>query len=150
MYFVNREVLEDRLRYINKVLEYLKEQQNAPSSIQEILACERAIHMSIEAILDVGNQIIDGFIMRDPGSYEDIIHILQDEQVISSQEEEQLISYIKLRKALLSDYDKLQATTIWEVFQGSKEALHAFPMKVNSYLDESLGPVNAFIPDKKK
>ncbi|GAA3319942.1 hypothetical protein GCM10020331_028930 [Ectobacillus funiculus] len=30
--------------------------------------------------LDVGNAIIDGFIMRDPGSYEDIIDILVDEK----------------------------------------------------------------------
>lgn len=36
-------------------------------------------------MLDVGNAVIDGFIMRDPGSYEDIIDILQDEKVISEE-----------------------------------------------------------------
>ena len=30
--------------------------------------------------------MIDGFIMRDPGSYEDIIDILMDERVISAEE----------------------------------------------------------------
>ena len=30
--------------------------------------------------------MIDGFIMRDPGSYEDIIDILMDERVISEED----------------------------------------------------------------
>ena len=34
-------------------------------------------------MMDVGNLMIDGFIMRDPGSYEDIIDILIDEKVIT-------------------------------------------------------------------
>lgn len=148
MYFVNREVLEGRLRYIQQVEQYMKEQEQAPSSLQESLACERAIHMCIEAILDVGNQIIDGFIMRDPGSYEDIIHILEDEQVITKQQEQELISIIQMRKALLSEYDKLDTDLIWDAYQSSKEAIAHFPQQVQSYLEQSLGPVNAFIPEK--
>ena len=41
--------------------------------------------MTIEAILDVGNSMIDGFIMRDPGSYDDIIDIMEDEKVITEE-----------------------------------------------------------------
>ena len=37
----------------------------------------------IESIIDVGNTMIDGFIMRDPGGYEDIIDIMEDEKVIT-------------------------------------------------------------------
>ena len=35
----------------------------------------------MESMMDVGNLMIDGFIMRDPGSYEDIIDILVDEKL---------------------------------------------------------------------
>ena len=47
------------------------------------LALERMVQISIDSVLDVGNAMIDGFIMRDPGSYEDIIDILLDEKVIT-------------------------------------------------------------------
>ena len=43
--------------------------------------------------------MIDGFIMRDPGSYEDIIDILIDEKVIANEKEKpfkELISYAKI------------------------------------------------------
>ncbi|MCG6197821.1 DUF86 domain-containing protein, partial [Anoxybacillus sp. LAT_38] len=49
-------------------------------------AMERALHLSIEAVIDVGNALIDGFIMRDPGSYSDIVEILRDERVISDEQ----------------------------------------------------------------
>lgn len=45
-------------------------------------ALERIVHLLIENVLDVGNAMIDGFIMRDPGSYDDIIDILVDEKVV--------------------------------------------------------------------
>ena len=48
----------------------------------EKLALERVNYLLIESIIDVGNSMIDGFIMRDPGSYEDIIDILVDEKVM--------------------------------------------------------------------
>ena len=59
---------------------------------------ERITHNTIESFMDVGNLIIDGFIMRDPGSYDDIIDILIDEKVIASEMEKpfkELFSYVK-------------------------------------------------------
>ncbi|MEB4616704.1 DUF86 domain-containing protein, partial [Leucobacter sp. M11] len=54
-------------------------------SEMEKLGLERIGHTLIESVLDVGNSMIDGFIMRDPGSYEDIIDILLDEKVINDE-----------------------------------------------------------------
>ncbi|MFK4997329.1 DUF86 domain-containing protein [Bacillus sp. N9] len=58
----------------------------------------------IEAILDTGNAMIDGFIMRDPGSYEDIVHILLDEKVITDQLSVALKELILYRKMLVQQY----------------------------------------------
>ena len=41
--------------------------------------------------------MIDGFIMRDPGSYDDIIDILEDEKVIQSEQAIPLKAFISLR-----------------------------------------------------
>ena len=42
--------------------------------------------------------MIDGFIMRDPGSYEDIIDIMEDERVITTEMAVPLKKVIELRK----------------------------------------------------
>ena len=82
MYFVNRSEIEQILDYYNEVLEVLDKQPQYSNKLIDRLALERSIHVLIEVILDVGNKMIDGFIMRDPGSYYDIIDILIDEKVI--------------------------------------------------------------------
>ena len=42
--------------------------------------------------------MIDGFIMRDPGSYDDIIDIMEDEKVISSEMADPLKKVIGITK----------------------------------------------------
>lgn len=59
MYFVDREELTFKLAYINQLSQVLEESEG--------YALERIAHMLIESVVDVGNMIIDGFIMRDPG-----------------------------------------------------------------------------------
>jgi uncharacterized protein YutE (UPF0331/DUF86 family) len=144
MYFVDRNQLEERLRYIENLLSFLGTRSSLPVSQQETLSFERAIHMVIEAMLDVGNQMIDGFIMRDPGSYEDIIDILEDEQVLEEREARLLVQWIRLRKRLVTQYTQLDTETLWIVYNQTKEALIQFPLRVRTYLDDQLGPVSAF------
>lgn len=42
--------------------------------------------------------MIDGFIMRDPGSYDDIMDILVDEKVVTEEEGTHLKQFISYRK----------------------------------------------------
>jgi uncharacterized protein YutE (UPF0331/DUF86 family) len=144
MYFVDRDELEERLRYIESLLSFLGTRSSLPVSQVETLSFERAVHMIIEAMLDVGNQMIDGFIMRDPGSYEDIIDILEDEQVVGEDEARLLIQWIRLRKRLVTQYTHADTELLWIVYNQTKEALIQFPLRVRTYLDEQLGPVSAF------
>lgn len=72
------------MQFIEHLLKEYKELK--VDSYQEKLALERLVQLLIESIIDVGNMMIDGFIMRDPGSYEDIIDILEDEKVIPQSE----------------------------------------------------------------
>ena len=148
MYFVDRNVLEHRLAYMQELLSFLDQRSTIPQVNVEQLAVERAIHLLIETILDVGNQMIDGFIMRDPGSYEDIIEILMDEQVLTKHQGGQLISFILLRKELVSRYWQVDHTHLWLTFSSSRQALEQFPSNVRSYLEEHLGPVSAFLPNQ--
>ena len=85
MYFVDRIKIEQMLRFLETQLERLEEKKEWNQDEFAQLALERMVQISIDSVLDVGNAMIDGFIMRDPGSYEDIIDILLDEKVITNE-----------------------------------------------------------------
>lgn len=107
-------------------------------------ALERIMVSVIEGILDVGNAMIDGFIMRDPGSYEDIIDILEDEKVVSVSLAEQLKILVRLRKVLVQEYLDIDHHDLKnKLFQG-KDAVLSFCPAVRHYLENELGPVSAF------
>jgi uncharacterized protein YutE (UPF0331/DUF86 family) len=143
VYFVDREKIEKTLQYMEQQL-YLLEERNQWISPVEKLALERIGHVVIESILDVGNSMIDGFIMRDPGSYEDIIDILLDEKVITEEMNTNLKTVINLRKLLVQEYILIEGKVVEETLQGQLGILKLFPEKVRTYLHDELGPVSAF------
>ncbi len=83
----------------------------------EFYALERIAHLIIDCVLDVGNAMIDGFIMRDPGSYEDIIDILMDERVISEEDGQGMKEIILLRKMLTQDYIQMNHDELYKTIQ---------------------------------
>ncbi|WP_188389718.1 DUF86 domain-containing protein [Priestia taiwanensis] len=145
MYFVDREKIEATLQTLEKmVVTFTTYEWNREPLYN--LALERIVHISIESILDVGNMMIDGFIMRDPGSYEDIIDILEDEKVITCKGAEALKHVIGLRKMLVQEYVAISHELVEEVYKREYETLDAFPADIRRYLEKELGPVSAFKP----
>jgi uncharacterized protein YutE (UPF0331/DUF86 family) len=143
MYFVDREKIETTLQFIEKQI-HLFSSQDKWSSPLEKAALERLTHMMIEAFLDVGNAMIDGFIMRDPGSYEDIIEILIDEKVISADDGQSLKVIVQYRKILVQMYTEVDHLELKEQFTKHLHALEEFPTNIREYLQNELGTVTAF------
>src|SRR5690625_4895185 len=71
MYFVDRSKIRETVSHIDDLLS-IYEDIRVKTAIGQ-LSLEHLTHVLIESIIDVGNMMIDGFIMRDPGSYQDII-----------------------------------------------------------------------------
>ena len=143
MYFVDRQKIEQILGFLEKQLGLFEGHDNWDGDLSELIA-ERLIQTSIDSVLDVGNAVIDGFIMRDPGSYEDIIDILQDEKVISEEKAIQFKKVLPLRKMLVQDFIEVNHTELHAVFSENIEAFKQFPDLVRNYLTNELGPVSAF------
>ncbi|PEL95569.1 DUF86 domain-containing protein, partial [Bacillus pseudomycoides] len=99
MYFVDRKKIEQMLVILERATNTFQEKKIYETEF-EFYALERIAHLMIDCVLDVGNAMIDRFIMRDPGSYEDIIDILMDERVISAEEGQGMKEIILLRKML--------------------------------------------------
>jgi len=143
MYFVDRDSIEETLVFLDRQLELFKNHSQWVTEIEKA-ALERLTHTILEAILDVGNMMIDGFIMRDPGSYEDIIDILDDEKVITKEMHEKFIDLMQYRKMTVQQYTKVDHEVLNQAFLKSIAALDLFSGKVREYLTNELGPVSAF------
>ncbi|MFE8696680.1 DUF86 domain-containing protein [Cytobacillus sp. FJAT-53684] len=143
MYFVDREKIETTLQYLEQQFSLFEMIKEWHSPIEKA-AMARTTQMMIEAILDVGNAMIDGFIMRDPGSYEDIIDILDDEKVIHEELTVSCKQIIKYRKMLVQEYTEINYEEILAVFTEHLPVIKKFPTNVREYLLNELGPVSAF------
>jgi uncharacterized protein YutE (UPF0331/DUF86 family) len=143
MYFVDREKIEEILKYLERQIQLFLSQKEWSTPLEKA-ALERLNHMMIESVLDVGNAMIDGFIMRDPGSYEDIIDILMDEKVISTETGNGLKILILYRKKLVQLYTDVDHHELQETFSKHVHELVNFATNVREYLATELGPVSAF------
>lgn len=143
MYFVDREKIEDTLVYLEERIKIFADQQNWSTNLEKA-ALERITQMMIDSVLDVGNAMIDGFIMRDPGSYEDIIEILVDEKVITSEMGDHFKILISYRKVLVQEYIDIDHQELIEQFSKYGSDLSLFAEKVREYIANELGPVSAF------
>lgn len=136
MYFVDREELQHKLDYI--------EQLTHDFADSEGYALERITHMLIEATVDVGNMIIDGFIMRDPGSYQDVMDIMEMEKVITQEELQAISATLPLRQWMVRDYTAIDHEALKRIFNEHLHAYQSFKPSVLSFIERELGPVSAF------
>lgn len=142
MYFVDRSKIEQTVLYMDEIIQDLD--RHKYESFLEKLSLERMVHVLIESTLDAGNMMIDGFIMRDPGGYEDIIDILIDEKVLPQNEEETYKEMIRLRKMIVNDYASIDHDKLKEMVIGNKDIFASFSTHIRKYLDNELGVANAF------
>lgn len=145
MYFVDRKKIEEKITYMDDLLHLLE--KHTFSSELELFARERITHVLIESLLDVGNMMIDGFIMRDPGSYEDIIDILIDERVIPEDEESLYKEFIGLRRNIVIEYLDVNQEELSKVIENASAVLKEFSTHIRTYLQNELGVANAFLKE---
>ncbi|HLR42760.1 MAG TPA: DUF86 domain-containing protein [Pseudogracilibacillus sp.] len=143
MYFVNRSEIEETITHIDEQLAIVEAATSFSTDLEK-LGLERIVHIVIESMLDVGNMMIDGFIMRDPGSYHDIIDILVDEKVIQPEEEDSYKAVIDLRQMLVQDYLNIDHDHVEQTLFSNKDVLKQFSTRIRTYLTNELGVANAF------
>lgn len=146
MYFVDQKKISKTLEYMEQLIGIFEKESNWQQSDATKLAVERIAHGLIEGIIDVGNSMIDGFIMRDPGSYEDIIDILEDEKVIQIEQADSLKVLFALRPIIVREFMEVDTQQVETTIRETLNALKQFPGQVRDYLTNELGPVSAFLP----
>lgn len=136
MYFVDKKLLNKRLDYIEGLAETIDTDNE--------LALERACHMLIEATVDVGNMIIDAFILRDPGNYQDVLDILAQEKVIGPKDADQFKNTLKWRKELTRNYQSIDHEAMRAEFKENISAYKNFKASIEHFYENDPQAVTAF------
>lgn len=141
MYYVNREEIEKRLACIPELAAALAElAAEWRGTLLEGLAQERALHLALEIVTDVGNFLIDGFMMRDASSYEDIVDVIGGEGVIPASRAAAFRDLVALRKPLVQEYDSWPRGELQPLTKDLPELLRGFAADVREYLHNELDP----------
>lgn len=142
MYYVDREQLEQRLSVLPKIVQALAEwaagSGSQPSPLLGDLALERAVLLAIECVTDIGSLMIDGFVMRDASSYEDIVGVLGGEGVLPGPLTASLIELVKLRRPIMQQYATFRASELYPVAGELGGQLQRFEQAVRIYLQQHL------------
>ncbi|XID95521.1 DUF86 domain-containing protein [Paenibacillaceae bacterium WGS1546] len=139
MYDVNVEWIRSRLGCLPELARALSEATATWSGgLIEGLAQERALHLAAEIATDVGHALIDGFIMRDASSYEDIIDIIAEEGVVDGEVAATMRSLVLLRKTLVQDYAGWPRGELHPLTPELPGALMGFSDQVEAYLAKEL------------
>lgn len=149
MYFVDRTKITATCKHLDEILAIFEGNDDWATNPVSQLALQRIAHNAMEAMMDVGNVMIDGFVMRDPGSYDDIIDILLDEKVIPADMEAPLKEVVDLRKMLVREFIAVDNEKVYTVLTNNLAQLKRFSALVQDYLVNELGPVSAFLPEKE-
>lgn len=139
MYYVNHEQISVRLDTIPALSETIKqlclEWEAQPI---QALAAARALHLAIEIVTDVGSYLIDGFLMRDASSYEDIIEITGGEGVFPEAMQATLLELVRLRKPIVQEYYDWNDKELHPLLQELVILLPDFKMIVEQYIVKEL------------
>ncbi|TNJ61861.1 DUF86 domain-containing protein [Paenibacillus hemerocallicola] len=142
MYYVNHEQIGERLATIPVLSEaagrLVAEWPESGPDLLLALAQERLLHLALELVTDAGSLLIDGFLMRDASSYEDIVEILRTEGVFPEELFEPLLELVRLRKPLVQEYARLERDSLYPLTRQLPELLSAFGQSVQRFIAKEL------------
>ncbi|RAV02042.1 DUF86 domain-containing protein [Paenibacillus sp. YN15] len=133
---------------LNRLLAYLPELGAAagelvsrwePGDILLEAALERIVHVALETVTDIGGLLIDGFILRDPGSYSDMMDILLDEGAIGSPRHSYLTRLVETRKMLVQEYLAPDHQLLLDLARSLPEELAGFAGDVRQFAGRETG-----------
>ena len=93
--------------------------------------------------------MIDGFIMRDPGSYEDIIDILVDEKAVPAEYDADLKLPLTLRRVLVRDILEVDDAEVLRVLTAVVPTIKKLRAAIEAFVAKEMGTVvRAFSPEE--
>lgn len=142
MYYVNKQKIVMLLGYLPRLSELADRLQpkggwNSSDPVAGA-ALERLIHLALEAVTDIGSLLIDGYLLRDASSYEDIVDILADAGAVSPDRQQYLLRLVRQRKGLVQEYWNHDQQPLLELAIPLAAELEAFGQEVRGFMEREL------------
>jgi uncharacterized protein YutE (UPF0331/DUF86 family) len=129
----------ETLAYMDTVSRWLSDTAALPagwaaSDNTRRFAAERAIMVSVESVTDAASDIIDALVMRDAGSYADLVRVLVEEGVVAEKWFQAFLQVIEARQALLRRYRDIESQFIEETVRQIAPLLPHYSTRLREYL----------------
>jgi len=119
---VDKDIIMAKLGKLRQYLNYLRELRK--SSFEDFMsdfkitgAVERYLQVSIECMIDIGNEIISSLQLQRPERYRDIPYILARSGVMPERFADTMASMIGFRNLLVHDYADINLKLVYEFLQ---------------------------------
>ena len=128
---VDRDVILERIRHLEKNINYLNgvnnySKEKFSNEMDIYFRFERALHLAIEAVIDIGNHIIADQQFKTPDSNKNIFRILADNNIINKELSESLMKMAGFRNILVHDYLELDRELEYEIILNNIDDIEKF------------------------
>lgn len=131
-------VIENRISSIKKYLKTLERYRGF--SIDEILndvdkkgAVERYLYLATQSAIDLADATISYKKFRKPTSMSESFHILNEEEVISSDLTEKMVKMTGFRNVVAHDYEKIDYEVVSNILQNGLKDIETFTKIIADY-----------------
>lgn len=120
---VNKDILYKRIERAQEyilILKGIRENLSLEDFKKDLIiqgSVERYLHLTIEALLDIGNHIIADEGLGKVEAYSDIAKILSLNKYINKEQEEIFVKIIGFRNILVHDYLSIDKDIVYEILE---------------------------------
>lgn len=139
MGILDKEVIRKHLRKIETALVYLKSKKvvketDLMKNIEERFAVERALHLAIQNLIDIGNHILASLNINNVETYSDIPVRLAEAGIISKKLARSLANMAKFRNILVHEYVKVETKRLVSFLKNNLGDFEEFALAVAKFI----------------
>lgn len=136
---LNTHVVRQHLTELEEVLRYLQgkshvEAMDLLQSYELRLAVERALHLAIQNVIDIGNHLLAALGVNDVETYADIPRRLAQAQVIEEPLATRLVQMARFRNLLVHEYVKVEAKRLADILHDHLADITQFVTVVGQWM----------------
>lgn len=133
----NLAVIENKISAIRKYLKILERYKKySRDEIAENLdirgAVERYLYLAVQAVIDLAEAVIAYRNFRKPTTMSEAFHILNEENIITSQLTEKMVKMVGFRNVMAHDYEKINYDIVYDVLQKRLKDIEEFIGKIEA------------------
>ena len=142
---INRDLVITRFNKLDQLLENLRELKEMEkdeflSNYKNYFTAQRALEISINICIDIGNHIVTLNNKEKPETFTDIMKILAKNEIISDELENQLTKMVRFRNLLGHFYLEIDNEIIYNILQNNLKDFNSFKETIlRKFKDDLLG-----------